>query len=472
VNPSQPLTYLLLYMAMLYVRPHEYIEAFTVIPLLPIFLLTGFTLWLSKQQKNFTAPQFRLVPWQTFLMIWSVLKTGWLSGAIQVFNDFLPVVMLFFMLATTVDSVAKLRKVFLLIALTMIPITIHCIDQFNSEDGIGWTGSMLIDGRVTYVGFLADPNDLSMCLLMVLPMQIYLLRRAGWLFRAFWAVAIGLSMYTVFLCNSRGAVLAFGAMMLHFGLIRYGLVRSVLVVPVLLAPILLFGPSRMNEMSSEEESAEGRLEAWYDGIGMLMHNPLFGVGKGLFTEHHRITAHNSYVLAFSELGFVGFFVWLANIVLAVIMMYRLYRAGVLFNAEADAAKAAADAKLGHKPMPAPVVSKAVPMRAVSYARAAVVATTPDRIDLIDGESWAEVLEVGRVLWFGFTAALVAIFFLSRSYVPILYIHMALMIAVFQIAQRYRSAELLSPTFGEFWGRIFLGAIGAISVVWVATRVLL
>jgi hypothetical protein len=31
---------------------------------------------------------------------------------------------------------------------------------------------------------------------------------------------------------------------------------------------------------------------------------------------------------------------------------------------------------------------------------------------------------------------------------------------------------LSPTFGEFWGRIFLGAIGAISVVWVATRVLL
>jgi putative inorganic carbon (HCO3(-)) transporter len=51
---------------------------------------------------------------------------------------------------------------------------------------------------------------------------------------------------------------------------------------------------------------------------MLRTKPLFGVGYGAFTDHHERTAHNSFVLCFSELGLIGYFIWLAMIVSALL----------------------------------------------------------------------------------------------------------------------------------------------------------
>ena len=48
---------------------------------------------------------------------------------------------------------------------------------------------------------------------------------------------------------------------------------------------------------------------------LLRSNPLFGVGYGNFTEHFQLTAHNSFVLCFSELGLIGYFFWVGLIVL-------------------------------------------------------------------------------------------------------------------------------------------------------------
>ena len=60
-----------------------------------------------------------------------------------------------------------------------------------------------------------------------------------------------------------------------------------------------------------------RIEAWYAGIQMLKTHPMFGVGYGSFTDFHwERTAHNSFVLCFSELGVFGFFAWIALLVLA------------------------------------------------------------------------------------------------------------------------------------------------------------
>jgi O-antigen ligase len=60
-----------------------------------------------------------------------------------------------------------------------------------------------------------------------------------------------------------------------------------------------------------------RIEAWGVGLGLLKSYPLHGIGFNNFTEYHEITAHNSFVLCFSELGIVGFFLWLAIIVCSI-----------------------------------------------------------------------------------------------------------------------------------------------------------
>jgi putative inorganic carbon (HCO3(-)) transporter len=476
LNPTQPLFFMLAYLAVLYVRPHEFVPGFMGLPILPVLLLSSVALWVARQTKNMTAPQFKLLPWQTFLMAWSVLLSGWMGGAIQTLVDFIPIVLLFYMLATTVDSVTKLRQVFMVMSAATIPIALHCIKQAEEEsEGLGWTGAKMIDGRVTYLGFLNDPNDLSMALLMIMPMQVYLLRKSGVIMKLFWSGSLFLSLYTIKLANSRGAILALGAMLFHHSILRYGLMRSLIVAPFMAAPILIFGPSRMNEMSDDEESAEGRIESWFEGFHMLASHPLFGVGKGMFTEYNYLTAHNSYVLAIAELGIIGYFVWLSSVAFTWLMARSVH--------VAEPKPVVDDGKkkpliVHGQPVPA-VPGKASPAGAVvtasqpakkSFAEATKAVKGSD-VQVGDHAAWLEVREGARTLWFGFTAALVAIFFLSRSYVVILYIHMALIVAMYQLA-RVHKPEIPMLKFSEWWGRLLMLAIGSTFGLWLMTAILL
>jgi putative inorganic carbon (HCO3(-)) transporter len=63
-----------------------------------------------------------------------------------------------------------------------------------------------------------------------------------------------------------------------------------------------------------EGSISGRLEAWGAGLQMLKESPLFGIGFGGFTDRHELTAHNSFVLCFAETGLVGYFFWIGLLV--------------------------------------------------------------------------------------------------------------------------------------------------------------
>src|SRR5262249_21533226 len=91
---------------------------------------------------------------------------------------------------------------------------------------------------------------------------------------------------------------------------RYG-VRGLIVGLFLALPILLFGGR-----SGAEDSTIERTECWYVGMRLFLSRPLFGVGSGLFTDHHFLTAHNSYVLSSAELGMPGMLLWSAILYLS------------------------------------------------------------------------------------------------------------------------------------------------------------
>jgi hypothetical protein len=172
--------------------------------------------------------------------------------------------------------------------------------------------------RVRSVGFLNDPNDLAQILVMALPMlwRLYKKRHAT---RNLVLVALptAVLIYTIYLTHSRGAVVGLGAIFIFATRRRLGTARM-----AALGIILLFITSVANiggsdrEFSSKEESAADRIDAWYSGIQMLKAKPVFGVGYGNFTDEHPLTAHNSVVLCFSELGIFGYFFWGGLIVLA------------------------------------------------------------------------------------------------------------------------------------------------------------
>lgn len=52
-------------------------------------------------------------------------------------------------------------------------------------------------------------------------------------------------------------------------------------------------------------TGSNRVELWSAGIDMLRGSPLFGVGHGHYQDDAGQVAHNSFVHAFAELGFIG-----------------------------------------------------------------------------------------------------------------------------------------------------------------------
>jgi O-antigen ligase len=104
--------------------------------------------------------------------------------------------------------------------------------------------------------------------------------------------------------------------MLVFGIRkRLGNIKTALIAGVLVLGVQVSNFSGGREISTQETSAGDRIESWNIGIHLLASHPLLGIGYGNYTNFNVLTAHNSYVLCFTELGLLGFFVWMALIVL-------------------------------------------------------------------------------------------------------------------------------------------------------------
>ena len=173
-------------------------------------------------------------------------------------------------------------------------------------------------------GMLADNNDLSLALSMVVPMLFHL----GWserrpeLRRAF-LVAVPLTVITIVLTHSRGGFLsiaaAIGVLLWRSRNRLHGMAIGVLLV----IAGLVFAPDtykeRLKTLSNptEEGSAAGRLRAWGIATNMALANPLLGVGLDRFranfvwyaddptTEEKQggtIVAHSSYFQIWAECG--------------------------------------------------------------------------------------------------------------------------------------------------------------------------
>jgi putative inorganic carbon (hco3(-)) transporter len=434
LSPAQPYFYLLAYLVFVFIRPQEYVPSLVGSPVIPVLLVAVTLFWLVAQKKNFDAPQHRLIPALVAVAFVSVALTGWVSGAVTAVVEFAPTIILFYLVATSVDSVRRFKQMGLVLTAVCCIMAVHGTDQAASEEGVGWTGAKMIAGRITYLGFLNDPNDLAMAFVMALPFALYLANSA----RSFIVQCVGygasaLIAYGIYLCNSRGSLLAIGAMLFAYSVLRFGWKRSLIAGPILAVPLLLLAPSRVGEISADEESAAGRVDAWYEGFQMLRDRPLFGVGKGNFTEYNELTAHNSFVLAFSEMGLVGYFVWLSLIVLSAMMLRQILRTQ-------DPPAAPADSPMGGDPQ-------------------------------AEQEEWSAWQAITRTLMYSFVGTMVAAFFLSRTYTAVIYLAIGLVVAAHQV-MRSRWPAIEPIRFGENWKFLLKAEFASLIGLYVLMKLLL
>lgn len=320
-EPALKFLPLLLYFCFIFIRPHEWFPDFAHFQVTRIFLILSFLCFIFGNKNKIWPAQFWLFCVFSVVIMFSLIFNGWAGGGISRGIDFVVTAVIPFLItANEIDSEEKLKKIYKVLLLAGVIMVTNAVSQMQSPDGIGWTGAHTIMERATYIGVFGDPNDLGMFLLVCIPITLMFLQDAKgfWSKNLYRAVLIFLFV-GIYYTNSRGTLVG---IMLLFTIMfwkKYGTGKAMLaLLPAL--PAALFVMSKFRKIDSNEQSAEDRIYAWYDGFQMFMANPLFGVGKGNFVDEHGLTAHNSYILVLGETGFIGFVVWMSALFLTLLQV--------------------------------------------------------------------------------------------------------------------------------------------------------
>lgn len=180
--------------------------------------------------------------------------------------------------------------------------------------------------RLESVGILSNSNDIAAIFVLAIPFTIYFLQKSN--LRPFnWmggAVALALMSLLVWESQSRGALLGLFAIFGAFTLVKIKNTK-LLALMIALGFIATLGSFKlMNRDSADVEgSTSNRIIFWKAGMNMAIRNPIFGVGFWGFprnlpayapdgntgSEKEHMTAHSTWVLAMSESGFMGLFLF-------------------------------------------------------------------------------------------------------------------------------------------------------------------
>ncbi|MEO6185604.1 MAG: O-antigen ligase family protein [Steroidobacteraceae bacterium] len=426
------------YTLLLIIRPQEFTPGLEQTPLLQIVLLVAFGVWCTRAGKGLDLPQFALIP-LLLVFVWLSLGIGggWWGGIVPALNTLLPPMLLMVIVSGSVRSLGELRVYSLVLIACACTLVYHGFLQVTY--GLGWTGQPMIEGRITYTGIFNDPNDMGLLIVLALALSIYHLKLCtSLLAKLVMLAAVGWLMYGVYLTDSRGTMLATLAVVALELWTAYG--KTVVISLGAVAVPVLVATTRLAALDASDESAEGRVDAWYEGMQMLREYPFFGVGWQMFGDHHGLTAHNSVVLAMAELGLAGYTFWLALVFFSGWMIWRI----------------------AIPPSP-PKLAPALPWLAEKLP------TQPP----VGDPSATEKAErtAARALLYGAIGFSVGAFFLSQSYKAMLFLNCGL------IAGRYlgmREAGIALPEFPLLQNlpRVGVWAVGSVIFMWVLVRVLL
>lgn len=381
-----------------YVRPHEFVTFLKAVPFLYLFLAWAIGGMFSENAKRTLAWRngpWTYTKWALFFTFWCVF-TVTLKAAAHVANtvQILVSLVLYFVMAYGIQTLRNFKRVTVVLfacGLFVAAVGFHqrfqpfqCIGKApkdhespgapdgrfctNEKDGLPYDGRIdcyqdhrstglvytcehvglftstsVGGGRVRYIGVLADPNELSLATSVALPFAFaFLEERRTWKRMALLIFSLLLIAAEVAFTQSRGGQLVFGAVLGAYFVKRYGVKRGAFVGAMMVAPLIALGGRSGADV---DQSTIERLEAAAAGIRMCMTSPIWGQGFGEFTQHHKLTAHNAYMLSAGELGLVGMTTFLVLLMLALKVPIQVIRFDFGGDVEAQSIKTYAMAML-------------------------------------------------------------------------------------------------------------------------------
>lgn len=317
-------------------RPAEWIPALYFNWNITALIFGVFVLLFSTMNQDKKSPFDRTTMYLVLFFVAMVMSNVFRMQFATI-SEYLPVMLtnliVFALVQSAITNLEQMRRLILIIISLLLFICYQCYLQVSV--GENWGGlepfyrSILIvseqgvmksfEPQVKWFGVLSDPNDLGMILIAFIP---YIFNRIVYqkiniANKLMWGLALIVLLYTVILTNSRGSLLALLVAVGAFFIIKKRSMAGVIFAVLACIVLLTFGPSRMSEIGSGDNSAMGRVYAWILSLELFAMNPILGVGADHFLDYHGRTAHNSYVLAFVETGFLGFMSYLSIFILSI-----------------------------------------------------------------------------------------------------------------------------------------------------------
>ena len=306
-----------------YMNPHRYGWGFAYT--MPFAMITAIALLIgmlfSKEKKSLPINGITII-WMLFLA-WALISTLFatnIDNSIVELNRFSKIQ--FAVLCTLLLMTNKERLI------QLVWVIVVSIGFFGVKGGVFSIAHGLqfrVNGPPE--SFISGNNEIALAILMVIPLMYFLKLHTKNKY-------IGLALLgSMVLCAiavigsySRGALLAGGVTLIF---LWFGMKRKLLTVVVILSLGVAIAPfipeqwySRMNtiESYSDDESAQGRINAWYMAVRLANDRPLTGGGFRSFTpENFKKYApdsedvhdvHSIYFEVLGEMGYVGLFLFL------------------------------------------------------------------------------------------------------------------------------------------------------------------
>lgn len=262
----------------------------------------------------------------------------YLTGAQEQGTDFLKVVMYYLLLVAVVNSTNRLQGFIGWLCVLVTSVAAIAVLQYHEMIQLPGmeicydsrtdpeTGLTVTTARIQGTGIFNDPNDLAMLMVFGLMLLFYAISVPRW--RAHMPLILGsiaMLFYAFVLTASRGGLMALIAGSITLFQSRYGWKRAIPICLVALPVMLLLVGGRQAGIASavQDDTGQQRIQIWGEGLALFRQHPLFGIGKDQYAEKIGHVAHNSYVHAYTELGFLGGTLFLCAFAYPVWAMYRL-----------------------------------------------------------------------------------------------------------------------------------------------------
>lgn len=446
----------------------------------------------AARSKVFTLPDTYLLIGFLAIATTSSIRAKGGSIGLESLGNILPVILVFFFVQTSVDSIGRMKVLAGALGLVAIFIFLHGLVAYSTGDFQNlYLEPEGVDGNVIYrfrgLGVISDPNDTALLFATIIPLLFIRWKKNALLGNLFLSIFPSLLLVAgIFFTHSRGGMLALAVMLLFAFKEKLGKIKTAILVGCMFAGMLALNLGGGRGMTQDDGD---RVGLWGQAMSTFRTHPVLGVGVGNFAEFSdtSLTAHNSYVLCMAETGFFGYFCWLTVIIANWIRLKRTIQPvdpKMLTEGEDD------DEKIPYgmrRPEPEPAVANMrQPWTTPALRSAAVTATgtvamtaaSPSRLqpafpghgliqeEQADPEQLKEEYGfVAHKVRAALMATLTASFFLSRTYSVTPYLVLGTIAALWTIRLRTFPEDNFS------WGFLFkrgllivVGSIVGISIV--------